>query len=358
MQRREKLMSAAVGAALLAFGAAAQAQQPLQVELSGQVNRAIMHADDGIDSDLFNVDNDNSSTRFRFTGSQGITANTKAGVVFEVEYQSSPSNSVSFGGSAPSPSIDERIMELFFQSSWGKLSLGQGDGAANGGVEVDLSGTTVAHYSDVSAFGGGIAFRTAAGGAGPTVSTVLSNQDFESRYDRLRYDSPNFAGFEVAASLGNKDADNREVTELALRYAGKGSLGELAAAVGYSSQDAAAPGGQDDNTIGGSVSWLHGSGLNLTAGTTTRERTPTRDGKFNYFKVGYKWGDHALSADVGQAKDQNAAGDKADVMGIAYVYKVVSWAELYAMARSSSLEQPGIEYEDVRVMMAGARLKF
>jgi len=84
MQRREKLMSAAVGAALLAFGAAAQAQQPLQVELSGQVNRAIMHADDGIDSDLFNVDNDNSGTRFRFKGTQSINANTKAGVVFEV----------------------------------------------------------------------------------------------------------------------------------------------------------------------------------------------------------------------------------------------------------------------------------
>jgi len=355
--RKKIVLSAAIGTALL-VGAAGASAQSLQVELSGQVNRAIMHADDGIDSDLFNVDNDNSSTRFRFKGTQAINASTKAGVTFEVEYQSNPSNAVSFGGSTGSPSIDERVMELFFQSSWGMVTLGQGDGAANGGVEVDLSGTTVAHYSDVAAFGGGISFRTAAGGTGPTVGTVLSSQDFESRYDRLRYDTPKFAGFSLAASLGNKDADNREVTELALRYAGKGSLGELAAAVGYSSQDAAAPGGQDDNTVGGSVSWLHGSGLNLTAGTTTRERTPTRDGKFNYFKVGFKWGDHALSADVGQAKDQNAARGKADHIPRAYHSKEVSCSELYAKARNSTLEQPGIEYEDVQVMMAGARLKF
>jgi len=172
--RKKIVLSAAVGAALL-VGAAGASAQSLQVELSGQVNRAIMHADDGIDSDLFNVDNDNSSTRFRFKGTQAINASTKAGVTFEVEYQSNPSNAVSFGGSAGSPSIDERVMELFFQSSWGMVTLGQGDGAANGGVEVDLSGTTVAHYADVAAFGGGIAFRTASGGTGPTRNSTSAS---------------------------------------------------------------------------------------------------------------------------------------------------------------------------------------
>ena len=356
MKHRKKLLSAA-GTALV-LGAAGASAQSLQVELSGQVNRAVMHADDGIDSDVFNVDNDNSSTRFRFKGTQSINATTKAGVVFEVEYQSNPSNNVAFGGAAGSPSLDERQMNAFFESSWGKLSLGQGDGAANGGVEVDLSGTTVAHYADLAAFGGGIAFRTAAGGMGPDVGDVLSSQDFESRYDRLRYDTPKFGGFSLAASLGNKDADDRDVTEFALRYAGKGAFGQIAAALGMSSQDAATPGGQDDEVVGGSISWLHPAGFNVTVGTTSRERTPTRDGKFNYLKLGYKTGDHAVSFDFGMTEDQATAGDEADAVGVAYVYKAASWAELYAMMRNFTLEQPGVTYEDVRVMMVGTRLKF
>ncbi len=329
-----------------------------QVELSGQINRAVMHADDGIDSDFFNVDNDNSSTRFRFKGAQSINASTKAGVLFEVEYQSNPSNDVAFGAASSSPSLDERHMNVFFESTWGEVSLGQGDGAANGGVEVDLSGTTVAHYADVAAFGGGIAFRTAAGGTGPTIGSVLSQQDFESRYDRLRYDTPSFDGFSLAASLGNKDNDDRDVSEFALRYAGKGGFGEIAAALGLSSQDAAIPGGQDDEVTGGSISWLHPAGYNVTFGTTTRELAGGRDGKFNYLKLGYKTGNHAVSFDYGMGEDQATAGDEADVFGIGYVYKAAGWAELYALLRNFSLEQPGVTYEDVRVIMAGTRLKF
>jgi hypothetical protein len=75
-------------------------------------------------------------------------------------------------------------------------------------------------------------------------------------------------------------------------------------------------------------------------------------------KLGYKWGAHALSLDYGMGEDQNAAGDEADAVGVAYVYKAAKWAELYAMARNHSLEQPGVTYEDIRVVMAGTRLKF
>jgi hypothetical protein len=39
-----------------------------EVKLAGQVNQMIMWADNGKQSDFFVADNDNSSTRFRFTG--------------------------------------------------------------------------------------------------------------------------------------------------------------------------------------------------------------------------------------------------------------------------------------------------
>src|SRR5574341_1602722 len=230
----------------------------LEIKLSGQVNRAVMHVDDGIQGDLFHVDNDNSSTRFRFTGTQTLSPTAKAGLVFEVEYQSNPSNLVTFANQEGSPSLDERVLDVFYEAPWGKLSLGQGDGAANGGVEVDLSGTTVAHFAGPEFVGGAFAFRTAAGATGPTITQTTSQQDFESRYDRVRYDTPSFNGFSLAGSFGSKDI-NREVSEFALRYAGKGAFGEIAAALGFSSEDAATPGGQDDKVSGGSISWLHRS---------------------------------------------------------------------------------------------------
>ena len=64
------LPAAAVGGAILALGGQVRAQsQELEVKLSGQINRSIMHADDGVQSGVFHVDNENSSTRFRLTGS-------------------------------------------------------------------------------------------------------------------------------------------------------------------------------------------------------------------------------------------------------------------------------------------------
>jgi len=346
-----------LAAALAAAAASAQAQG-IEVKLSGQVNRGLLFVDDGVQSDSFHVDNDNSSTRFRFSGTGEVTPGLNAGLIFEVEYQSSPSNLVTFADrDGASPTLDERYLDLFFEGRYGRLSMGQGDGAANGGVEVDLSGTSVAHYADISAIGGAFAFRTAAGGSGPTMGSVLSQQDFESRYDRLRYDTPIFAGARLALSTGAKDS--RDVQEAALWYAADfARAGKLAAALGWSQEDPTLAGGVDDETVGGSVSWLAPGGFNLTYGHTQRDVSATREGKFNYLKVGYKTGKHAVSADYAMGDDQSAAGDEAESMSLAYVFTPVSWAELFALAKKAQLEQPGVSYEDLTLVMVGTRLKF
>ncbi|HEX5092109.1 MAG TPA: porin [Burkholderiales bacterium] len=330
----------------------------LEVKLSGQINRAVMHVDDGVDSRYFHVDNDNSSTRLRFTGTKPLTPTAKAGVVLEVEYQSNPSNLVTFGVQEGAPSFDERIVEAFYEAGWGRLGLGQGDGAANGGVEMDLSGTMVAHYSGSVDIGGAFAFRAPSGAAGPTIAQTTSQQDFESRYDRVRYDTPSFGGAIASASVGTKDT-NREVKELALRYRAQSSLGQVAGALGYSNE-AAPPGSAspDDRTIGGSISWLHPAGYNVTIGHTTRRITISRDGTFDYLKLGFKRGAHAVSADYGLGEDQNAVGDEARVFGLAYVYQAASWAELYALVKTHRLDRPGAEFADIHVAMAGTRLSF
>jgi predicted porin len=149
MHARKALLATTVGTALLAFGASATA---LEAKISGQVNRAFMAVDDGGKSDTFFVDNDNSSTRIRFLGSADINPGLKAGVLFEVEFQGNDSNLVNMpdtpGGpgrsTTGSPTFGERHSAFFLEAGWGRATLGQTDGAANGAVEVDLSGTSVA----------------------------------------------------------------------------------------------------------------------------------------------------------------------------------------------------------------------
>ena len=53
--------------------------------ISGQINRAAMYADDGNTAKWFFVDNDNSSTRFRFTGSNDFDRDLSVGIVWEIE---------------------------------------------------------------------------------------------------------------------------------------------------------------------------------------------------------------------------------------------------------------------------------
>ena len=348
----------AVAAALLAAGAHAQAPAPgPEVKVSGQINRAVMHVDDGVQSNAFHTDNDISGSRFRITGTAPVSPGLRAGVVLEAELQSNPSNEVSFATQEVAATLLERHIDAFFEGRWGKLSIGQGDGAANGGIEVDLSGTAVAHWSDATSIGGGFGYRTAAGAlSGASIGATIANQDFESRYDRVRYDTPVLAGFRLAGSLGAKD-NGRDVTELALWYAGRfGRLGDLAGALGYSTQDAA-PGGVEDKVIGGSLSWLHPSGFNATYARSERD-LPGREGVFNYFKLGYKAGRHAVAVDYALGEDQALAADEATMVGLGYVYSPAAWVEIYAALKRHSLERPGASLQDIDIAMAGTRLKF
>jgi hypothetical protein len=336
-----------------ALGATSAYSQGIDVKLSGQIDRAIIHADDGTDDEWFNADNSNSSTRFRFNAEGTVSPALKAGILFEVEYRSNPSSTVNFTTRQISPTLDERHMDVYFSGNWGMVRLGQGDGAANGASEVDLSGTTVAHYASTTDIGGGFLYRNVNVLSATSIGASISNQDFESRYDRLYYKTPGWSGLTGEASWGHKATD---VTEFALRYSGRlGGFGTLAAALGWSREDV--PGGIDDETTGGSISWLHSSGFNLTYSHTARDLTG-RTGKFDYFKAGYKFGQHAVSVDYALGKDQAASEDEATQYGIGYVFAPVAWAEIFALYKVHSLDRPNVSLDDVTFFMLGSRIKF
>ena len=367
MELRKTHLAAAVGAALMVGGTAVQAQN-LQVQLYGQVNRALMFADDGHQSKWFFVDGQPSSTRFGIQGTSQISPGLRAGARIESEIKSNPSNEVSFAApsqgalAADAVGFAERWLDVFFEGSWGRVNLGQGSGAADDASTIDLSGTALANGNCVCDWGGGIAWRDSAGGlVGTTVGATNVERDFESRYDRVMYTTPTFGGFRAQAGVGQKD-NTGEATEASLWYAGK-LMGDFQAAIGWSSVNLnLGPGAEDRETIGGSASWLHASGLNLTVWHTQAKGIDAADadrkGKFTGVKVGYKFGQHAIAVDYGMDDDQVARGDEAKTYGVGYVWNPIRWAEIYAGYRIYQLDRPGVDVEDITVGQIGTRIRF
>jgi hypothetical protein len=241
--------------------------------------------------------------------------------------------------------------------------MGQGSGAADDASTIDLSGTGMANGNCVCDWGGGIGWRTAGGGAlGTTVVATHANNDFESRHDRIRYITPVFGGFKAQAGVGQRTATG-ESREFSLWYAGK-LAGDFQAAIGRSNVNFTTepPTVSDRVTTGGSASWLHTSGFNVSLWITRTDGLSATDtsltGKFTGTKVGYKFGQHAVAVDYGMHDDMVARGDEGKTYGVGYVWNPVRWFELFAQLRTFQLDRPGVEVEDIKVGSIGSRVRF
>lgn len=329
-----------------------------EANISGQVNHMVMWADNGEDSEFFITDNDNSSTRFRFTGKEKFDALT-VGFTMEMEAERNSSSTVNIAQEGEKSddgdfNFNDRKLEGYFQGGFGKFSIGKGDGAANGTSETDLSGTSVIMYSGVNDTAGDIKFVNS-NTKEQTIKVDATRNNFDglSRNERVRYDTPSFGGFTASASLTNGDA-----WEVAGRYSGKFADHEIAAAIGYIDT-------QDRDTtertqVGLSASWLAPFGLNLTAayGIADFEESGREDATNYYVKLGYKWGIHAVAVEYGMTEDLDQKDDESSNYGLAYVVKPWKGVELYASGRVYSLDRTDVDFEDISQVMAGTRIKF
>jgi len=232
--------------------------------------------------------------------------------------------------------------------------MGQGDGAANGTSEMDLSGTSVIMYSGVADTGSSFQFRDNDDTPIDTIGDTRSNFDGLSRNDRLRYDTPSFGGFTLSVSSTNGDA-----YELAARYSRDyEELGKVAAAFGYA--DSADRNDPEYTQVGGSLSYLHTSGLNITVAYGSRDIDDADRDPVNYYgKLGYKFGIHALAVEYGITTDLVQDEDQSSNYGIAYVVKPWNPVEFYGTYRSYMLDRDDVsDIEDVNIVMIGTRVKF
>ena len=245
-----------------------------RLTFSGQVNAALLYAHQGDRDQVFVIDNDASGSRF------GMLAKTDfgdwaTGVDVVVSAEVNSSDEVDFGEGFDAVD-DNSVLGDFRQAHWfvehpgfGRLSIGQGDTAAEDTAHADLSGTDFAGSgSDVDDIAGGLVLSAGDGTELAELDNFFDMQD-GVRALRVLYETPELAGgLSFKASLDDGSiAGDRLQPAVGVGFAG----GVEVAAEASWRREHAGEGG--DTFIVGSASILLPSGWNVTvadpAGTST-----------------------------------------------------------------------------------------
>lgn len=345
-----------------------RSKKTMNLVVSGHINRAVVYTDDGTTSGVSHVTSNFSRTRVRWIGTGKINDDMSVKTHIELGNQSAIGTAQDLGDNADdgnngANTLDERHIEFQITSkSLGKIYLGQGITGTESTSEVDLSGTGVISLNGShELIGGGQTWQNNNAGAGlGTVGGVFDSMDGLGRRDRLRYDTPKFAGFQVTTSHMNADS-----WDVALRYGGSFGGVKVKAAIGYA--DDSTRNGRE--TVNGSASVLLPFGLSFTVGAAERDEDRFNgvqdNAEWRYLKVGYKFkglelGETRLYADWNYNEDIRAAGDEATSIGFGVVQILEPLgAELYMSYTNFELEvQNAADPEDVDQVAVGARFKF
>ncbi len=370
----------------------------VSLQISGQVNRALLIWDDGVDSDAYVVDPDSDGSRFRFTGKAQMKPGWTAGYIMEFNVVDSASNAVDqFNDEgANNAGFNIRQNGLYIESErLGRVSIGQLSQPTDGINEISVVTTyaTVAktHYA------GAFFLRNGADESFTNIrwqdvlGAIGGSQD-----DIVRYDSPAVYGFILSASWGDND-----VWDIALHYEKEWNSIKIAAGIGYldDQTDGFNPDGSSANheQISGSISLQHvPTGLFVTFAAANREFEDddlsdasnwyVQGGiSRNWFSYGATtlWADYAhfegfgegqgFTVDTGiTSRSQGAPGlgggdiltsSEANVWGLGIVQSFDSAAlNLYAVAQffDSDLDVDGatLDTEDHFALIIGSHIKF
>lgn len=114
----------------------------VSLQVYGQVNKALLFFDDGVDSDVFVVDPDSSGSRFGLKGAAKIQPGLSVGYNIELDVQDSATDKVT---QSNDEGVENEILirhnYVYIESeTFGRLALGHTSAAADDANEVNLSG--------------------------------------------------------------------------------------------------------------------------------------------------------------------------------------------------------------------------
>jgi predicted porin len=266
----------------------------VSLQVYGQVNKALLIWDDGVDSDAYIVDNDASSSRFGFVGKGQIKPGWTAGFKIEAEVDSAASNTVGQDDLTANGDDGQRKTDLNVRrvESWieaekfGRVSIGLISGAVDDIALIDLAGTSSNNQDNF--WNNGFEIRDADGGSTEITWNDIAPQLDRGREDAIRYDSPSIYGFIVSAAWGEDD-----YWDVALRFKKEWNSIRIAAGVGYLNDrddNGAGVGDEEIESVRGSISLMHVPtgiyGNFAYIDNQTDDVDARADGEYYYFALG------------------------------------------------------------------------
>lgn len=218
---------------------ARKGNRKVSLEIYGQINEAVMFWDNGGESNVAVVTNDNARGRIGVRGKAKINADWEAGYRLEIGVRSI--NSKRFTQNDPKAAddsgLDMRDSHWYVKSkTFGAAYVGLGTTATNGITEANLTQTAnFSKYSDVEDSGLGLLLRSATNGGLSALSwrRLLGDGgdqpgEGERALNVVRYETPTQFGFTASGSWGDDD-----IWDAALRYSGEAAGFKYTAGIGY-----------------------------------------------------------------------------------------------------------------------------
>lgn len=240
---------------------ARKGNRKVSLTVYGKVNQAIGWWDDGQETNVYNFTNDTSRTRFGFKGKAKINNDWYAGYRIEIGIRSIDQGDLSADnphGKGSEWDIRHAYWTLG-SKTYGAINVGETSMAHDGIQQFTTARTS--HFANQDIFDGNDSFAVIGLAGGVTWSDLayVFEPGEGSRGSIIRYDSPEFAGFQFKAHWGEDD-----IWGMALVYAG--DIGQFAVegGIGYGEMTLhdeecteSASGFADCQEWGGSLSAMH-----------------------------------------------------------------------------------------------------
>ena len=251
---------------------ARKGNRKVSLTIYGQVNEAIGWWDDGVETNVYNMTNDTSRTRFGFRGKASITSDLYAEYRIEIGVRSAGQQGMSADDHIGNNGLDLRHSSWTLGSkTYGEVTVGQTSMAHDGILQSQTANISHFANNDIFDFPSDFIIR----GAGARWDVLIQNREpgEGSRGSLIRYDSPEIAGFMASAHWGEDD-----IWGMALRYAGEIGAFELEGGIGYAEMSltdeectSIAPSDAQCEELGMSGSIMHTpTGLFVTGGYGVR----------------------------------------------------------------------------------------
>ncbi|MDP7215532.1 MAG: hypothetical protein QF583_06395 [Rhodospirillales bacterium] len=415
------LGSAAMSMAAMAAMPAEAAEVERTLKMSGYVNKVAAFVHDGNSTYTDFADSGLEKSRVRWIGEAKGPDFTMGGIIeLGLMVNNSRFHSQAFGqnGGTDTGTLEGRRAAVYIKSKrFGTLNLGKYQSASDGSVEADLSGTDISAINGEYAGIEGAPYRFLQeghdmGGVGGTdldgdaaidtganyderfpaasinINNVLEQLDGilqqGGRPNGIRYTSPSFMGASVR--FGAYEGGS---TDVAIHYSANlfaNTIYDIDVDARFAAYNTAGTSATSHGGIGGSISVLHSSGVNLTFAGAEQDYTAraTQTNSANllavnqtntphsaddptnmYVKAGYKLnyfniGNTNFSGSWAQTEDIGGTDQTVEVFGLNIVQEFDAYGtEIYGGYANFDLEVgTDIEYEDIDAGWVGMRVKF